>query len=67
MNCPKCHSRTKVLDTRNNFEDGEVYRRRVCLDKKVCGYEFFSVEFEVDPNYNFMEHWRKAVRGVKKQ
>ena len=41
MNCPKCHTRTKVNYTAAPLKGMKVYRRRVCPG---CGWTGFTVE-----------------------
>ena len=42
MNCPKCKTDTKVIDSRP-IEDNKIRRRRECLKQK-CGYRFTTIE-----------------------
>lgn len=62
MLCPKCLSKTKVIDTRNNMEENETYRRRVC-DNKECGYRFYTVEFAAEDNDCFKTSWKESING----
>lgn len=62
MLCPKCLGKTRVIDTRNNIKENEIYRRRIC-DNKKCGYKFYTVEFTVEENDNFKENLKEAVKG----
>ena len=41
MNCPKCKSSTKVIDSRENYNGKEIRRRRQC---ESCGYKFTTYE-----------------------
>ena len=41
MNCPKCKSSTKVLDSREAFNWKEIRRRRQCEN---CGHRFTTYE-----------------------
>jgi hypothetical protein len=41
MDCPKCHSRTKVLVSKEH--SGIQYRQRRCDDQE-CNHRFMSVE-----------------------
>ena len=62
MLCPKCLGKTRVIDTRNNIKENEIYRRRIC-DNKKCGYKFHTVEFTVEENDNFKESLKEAMKG----
>ena len=42
MRCPKCMSRSRVIDSRR--QGGRVYRRRQC---KGCGGRFSTVEIDL--------------------
>lgn len=54
MNCPKCNSKTKVVDSRS-LEEGQ-FRKRVCSQ---CGYTFFTEEYEAEDNAGLKE-WRST-------
>ena len=54
MTCPKCGSKTAVIDNVNNRSDNEYYRRRKCKD---CGYRFYTLEFEAELDENFKSAW----------
>ena len=41
MNCPKCKSSTKVIDSRENYNGKEIRRRRQC---ESCWYKFTTYE-----------------------
>lgn len=43
MTCPVCRGKTRVLDTRSDYD--AVYRRRKC---KECGYTMTTTEYEND-------------------
>lgn len=58
MNCPKCGGKAKVLDCARSPE--ETYRERKC---KVCGYAFYTVEYEVENDENFHKTWAKYHRS----
>lgn len=59
MSCPKCGGDAKVIDTVNNFEDDEVYRKRKCDD---CGHIIYSVEIEVQMSKQFLDRWNEHHR-----
>lgn len=44
MKCPKCESKTKVMDSRL-IEFNRVRRRRRC---KECGYRFSTLEVNIE-------------------
>lgn len=62
MTCPKCFSKTHVIDVRNNLKENEVYRYRVC-NSKMCNHKFCTVEFIAEENNGFKESWNKARKG----
>jgi len=41
MKCPKCRSKSKVMNT--IYKDSATYRYRTCMNKK-CGYKFKTAE-----------------------
>ena len=55
MTCPKCKSKVEILET-VNVSWNEVYRRRHCLNPD-CNHQFFTAEFEVEPNKRFRKEW----------
>lgn len=61
MLCPKCGSKTRVID--NSKAPTETYRHRRC---NVCEHEFFTIEYEVECTGKFMsiyyEHHRVYQR-----
>lgn len=59
--CPKCASKVEADDGVRNSKHQETYKHGVCPN---CGYEFYSVEFEVEPTEKFMKEW---VRLHEKQ
>lgn len=71
MLCPECiknrsnrvHKIT-VLDTVHNDKENEIYRKRQCRN---CGYEFYTVEYEVEVNERFLNDWTKNHRLGKKK
>ena len=58
MKCPKCENDVHIKLTRQNHDDNETYRLRKC---KVCGHQFYTVEFEVEDNEIFREAWNNCV------
>lgn len=64
MFCKKCGTKTKVIDSRmNKSHPDELLRKHKCPNED-CGYEFFSVEFEVENNDSFIKQWKYSARGV---
>lgn len=57
MVCQKCLNRMRVIDTRENIENGEVYRLVRC---DTCDREIYTVEYEAVDNPAFMEEWHKC-------
>ena len=65
MICEKCGSKeVKTVDTRHNDESYETYRQKVC---KNCGRTFYTMEFEVEDDADFMESWCKNHRMKTKE
>lgn len=64
MVCPKCKSKTKVIDVCLNVDENEVYRYRECINEE-CGHKFHSVEFLVEETEQFKKEWKKS-NEVKK-
>ena len=60
MFCPKCGSKTKVLNTRYNKLEGEEYRSRRC-EFPGCSHKFYTVEFVAEATDEFMLTWDKAA------
>lgn len=59
MICPKCkNDSVYVRDTRHT-DDNEDLRRRVC---KTCKHTFYTIEFEVERDGDFLEEWCKCDR-----
>jgi len=56
MKCPKCGSKSYVVDTAQDSAANETYRRRMC---EKCKHAFFTIEFEVERDKNFRETWNK--------
>lgn len=55
MKCPKCGrlaGQTDHIET----EEGEVYRELYC---KTCDHKFYTVEYEVERNSQFVTMWNK--------
>ena len=59
MFCPKCGSKTRVVDSVMSEEEEEVYRKRVC---EVCREMFYTTEFVVEYDEHFRRHFRDAQR-----
>lgn len=60
MFCPKCGSKTKILDTRYNKLHGETYRHRKCT-LTGCNHKFYTVEFIAEATDDFTVTWDKAL------
>lgn len=58
MKCPKCEGKAQCVDTVQT-KDNETYRKRVCLE---CDHVFYTCEYMVFPNEEFMKEWRSAHR-----
>ena len=57
MNCPKCKTPTRVINTAS---DGKyVFRQRVC---KECGYRFYSLEAADDRARYYLWKLRSGKR-----
>ena len=65
MVCPKCKTKTQVIDSRNRGKQ-VIYRRRVCLN---CGHKFSTWEspIPIDPRKAEAAKVSKAARTVKIQ
>ena len=61
MTCPKCKGETVIVNT-VNVSWNEVYRRRKCLK---CEHQFFTAEFEVEPNKRFKKEWNLYYKKHK--
>ena len=61
MFCPKCHSKTRVPNTRHNIEENETYRRHICTNKD-CNNVFYTIEFEVIADKNFKKQYNAASK-----
>ena len=61
MRCHKCKGESRVIDSVHT-SDNENYRKRKCLE---CGRIFYTCEYMVYPNEEFMEEWYASHR--KKQ
>lgn len=59
MQCPKCNGKVIVIDSSNNTDDNETYRRRKCT---VCGYKFYTSEMVVEHTDEFKRLWNDYLR-----
>lgn len=59
MTCPNCGGKVRVINSANNTDDNEVYRRRECT---VCGSRFYTTEFLVEHTDEFKQLWNAYVR-----
>lgn len=64
MLCPKCGNKAVIFDVRNDTEENEVYRHHKCTNTE-CNNIFFSIEFQVEEDENFIKKWRSMSRGRK--
>lgn len=62
MKCSKCNGKTYVKDSVLT-KDNEIYRRRKCSE---CGHMFYTAEYPVFPNDDFMKEWNSSSRHHKK-
>lgn len=53
MNCPKCGTKTKVVDT--GTDDKRVYRRRLCPN---CGHKIYTTELVAEGSKYFLSRIR---------
>lgn len=58
MRCHKCNGETRVIDSVHTA-DNENYRKRKCLK---CGHIFYTCEYMVYANQEFMDEWHAAHR-----
>lgn len=61
IQCPKCNSKSYVLDTVTNPDDNETYRKRECTE---CGNVFFTLEMIVDADSCLLENWYRYSRDT---
>lgn len=59
MTCPKCAGKLLVVDTVQNKDDNETYRRKVCSS---CGEVIFTMEFAVERDEQFRAIYQKYYR-----
>lgn len=59
MVCPKCNGKAKVIDTVQDTDNNEIYRKRKC---QKCKHIIFTTEFEVRKTPQFKEDWAKYHR-----
>lgn len=62
MICPKCGGKIKVSDLVHNDTHNETYRRKEC---KLCGYRFYTTEYEVEKTSEFWRIWSNNHRNSK--
>lgn len=58
MKCPKCEGKAQCVDTVQT-RDNETYRKKICLE---CDHVFYTCEYMVFPNEEFMKEWRSTHR-----
>ena len=63
MNCPKCHSKTKVIDSRIN--PANVRRRRQCMND-ACQYRYSTYEQAEDGEFKPTYPQLMRLREVRK-
>lgn len=65
MICEKCGSKdVKVIDVVHNNDAYEVYRKKVC---KNCGRTFYTIEFEIEADADFLDSWSENYRKKPKK
>ena len=58
MFCPKCGTKTKVIESREVEE--EVFRNRKCPN---CGYSFYTEEFESEESKDGLRYiWAEKAK-----
>ena len=70
VTCPKCGGKARVVDAVMVPDDNERYRKKCCID---CSHIFYTIEFEVEADMDFLENWythhrnrnRKMVKKEK--
>ena len=55
--CQKCGLPVRQDEKRIGF-NREVYRKYSCINR-TCGYEFFTIEYEVEDNEQFLKEWKE--------
>lgn len=63
LQCETCGGRMRVAEKRYLGRE-ETYRRFIC---PRCGYETFTVEYEIDQTDGFVEAWNKATMTAPKR
>ena len=57
MECPNCKvGKLKILSSAFNPDENEAYKKRECMG---CGHVFYTVEYEVIANKQFIETFTK--------
>lgn len=59
LHCPKCESKVKAIEGVRDRKRNETYRHGVCPN---CGYEYYSVEFEVEDNEQFQKVYKRLLK-----
>lgn len=62
MFCPKCGRQAGQVD-HVVTDEKEVYRERYCHS---CKHKFYTIEFEVENNSQFIKEWRKHKKKLAK-
>lgn len=57
MICPKCGGKISVVQTIQNKETNETYRRKKCM---FCRYLFYTIEYEIEHD----EHIKKELNNL---
>ena len=61
MLCPSCGELLRARECKCDYENCEIYKYRVC---STCGYEMYTVEYEVDADEAFLKHWEELTNPV---
>lgn len=60
MVCPRCGGKIRVVDSVNNTDENETYRRKKCDD---CELVFYTTEYEVRRDQQLVYRWHKYHRN----
>lgn len=60
MVCPRCGGKVRVIDSVNNTEENEIYRKRKC---EYCELVFYTTECELRRDERFARDWYKHHRN----
>lgn len=60
MTCPRCGGKVRVIDSVNDPDENEIYRKRKCED---CELVFYTSECEVRADTYFRSKWYRYHRA----